>query len=184
MRKPTFLMSIVHHLRHDDPNYATESVALLNLVFQVWPPERGDEVDKIPIIEKARQRKSHHFVIFQEAEPVAIATLFVREIFTSRGSFPIGALGGVCVHPNYRGHSWGRDVVLAAFDFLPQLHVEASLFQTPVPDFYARLGSRLITNRFNNGLDPNDPFHDPYKMIFPSTFDWPDGDIDLNGPGY
>ncbi|RYG64897.1 GNAT family N-acetyltransferase [bacterium] len=177
-------MPTIHHLRYDDPDYAAKSVSQLNLVFQVWPPKDGDEVDVPTIIEKARERKCHHFTIVKDEETLAIATLFVREIFTARGSLPVGALAGVCVHPNYRGHGWGRDVVLAAFDFLPRLEVEVSLFQTGVPDFYARLGARLVFNRFHNGSNPRDPFHDAHKMIFPTSFDWPDGDIDLGGPGY
>ncbi|BCM90931.1 hypothetical protein IAD21_02794 [Abditibacteriota bacterium] len=177
-------MSTVQHLRFDDPDYAAKSVALLELVFQVWPPDNKEEVDKTTIIEKARQRRCHHFVIFQEAKPLAIATLSIREIFTARGPLRVGALAGVCVHPDYRGRGWGRDVVRAAFNFLPQLSVEVSLFQTPVPDFYARLGARLVSNRFYNGSNPDDPFHDPHKMIFPAEFDWPEGDIDLGGPGY
>jgi predicted N-acetyltransferase YhbS len=155
-------MFTVHHLRYDDPDYAAKSIPQLNLVFQVWPP--NEEVDKSVIIEKARQRKCHHFTIVKGDETLAIATLFVREVFTTRGPLPVGALAGVCVHPDYRGHGWGRDVVRAAFDFLPELGVEVSLFQTGVPDFYARLGARLVFNRFHNGPNPHDPFHQVHSI--------------------
>lgn len=171
-------MTPIHHIRPTDSDYSTRLVAPLRLINLIWPlPEPRD-------IEKWRLRGTHHFVIYSEAEPLAHAGIFVREVFTARGTIPVGALGGVCVHPDYRGRGWGRDVAQAAFDFLPQLGVEVSLFQTPVPDFYARLGARLVSNRFHNGSNPADPFMDVYKMILPASFDWPEGDIDINGPGY
>ena len=172
-------MSSVQIVRPDDPDRAS---AVLGLMRQVW--EMEDPATDADTIKRWQLSNTHHFVICEADEPLAHAGLFVREIFTTRGSLFIGALGGVCVHPRYRGRGWGRDVACAAFDFLPQLCVSVSLFQTPVPDFYSRLGARLVTNRFYNGSDVNDPFLESDKMIFPATFDWPEGDIDLGGPGY
>ena len=50
-----------------------------------------------------------------------------------------------------------------------------------------RLGARVVTNRFVNSLaaDPGArPFWDPVTMVYPRSFDWPEGTIDLQGPGY
>jgi len=61
-----------------------------------------------------------------------------------------------------------------------------SLFQTCVPSFYERLGARVITNRIVNslGADPEArPFWDPTIMVYPKTYDWPEGTIDLLGRG-
>jgi hypothetical protein len=59
-----------------------------------------------------------------------------------------------------------------------------SLFQTGVPEFYEAMGARLVTNRFVNGESQENPFWDTCEMIYPATAGWPDGPIDLNGPGY
>jgi predicted N-acetyltransferase YhbS len=110
--------------------------------------------------------------------------MFRREIFTTRGPLIVGALAAVCVHPGFRGRGWGADVVRAAWKYLPDIGAEASLFQTGVPEFYEKLGARLIHNRFVDVSGPTRPFWDKCAMVYPATFAWPDGDIDLNGPGY
>lgn len=176
-------MPSVQIIRSDAPDYPAKARACLRLIRQIWPSDESPDADA-ETIERWQLGNYHHFVIWEGEEALAHAGLFVREILTERGSLPVGALGGVCVHPDYRGHGWGRDVTRAAFDFLPRLGVSVSLFQTPVPDFYARLGARLVSNRFHNGPDEKDPFIDIHKMIFPAAVDWPSGDIDINGPGY
>jgi hypothetical protein len=63
-----------------------------------------------------------------------------------------------------------------------------ALFQTAVPDFYTRLGSRSVSNRFVNSRNSEDPeanpWWDPNIMIYPADAAWPMGTIDLNGSGY
>ncbi|MCP4774691.1 MAG: hypothetical protein GY880_10660 [Planctomycetaceae bacterium] len=65
---------------------------------------------------------------------------------------------------------------------------EVSLFQTPVPGFYQKLNSRLVTNRFVNRRNVDDPEANPWRddqiMIYPSEFAWPEGTVDLNGCDY
>ena len=63
-----------------------------------------------------------------------------------------------------------------------------SLFQTPKPGFYEKLGARKVNNRFVNSKNEQDPEADPWPaehvMIYPTPYPWPEGVIDLNGPGY
>lgn len=119
---------------------------------------------------------------------MAYARLFPRVITSLQGPLAVSALAAVCVHPDYRGRSWGAAVVRAAFDFLPEMATQIALFQTGVPQFYEKLGARRITNRFYDGTRADslvrNPWWDDYVMIYPATFPFADGDIDLGGAGY
>ena len=167
------------------------SPALASSIFalgnQIWPPAADAPPDFEQAIERWRTQSCAHFVIVDDEDEnlvLAKARIFSREISTAQGPLQVGALASVCVHPNYRGRGWGADVVRAAFAYLPEMNVEVALFQTGVPQFYEKLGCRLVENRFHNGGDYNDAFWDDYTMIYPANFAWPAGEIDLNGPGY
>jgi ribosomal protein S18 acetylase RimI-like enzyme len=155
------------------------------LANAIWPPKSGNNAPTLgQTLERWQQQQSTHFLIVSGEEVFAHALIFPRTIFSVRGPLTIGALATVCVHPDYRGRGWGADVVRAVFAYLPYLGAEVALFQTGVPLFYEKLGARLVTNCFVNGDNLKNPFWDPYKMIYPATFDWPDEKIDLNGRGY
>ncbi|MBC8101045.1 MAG: GNAT family N-acetyltransferase [Cytophagales bacterium] len=179
---------IVQIIRPQDGLPRATGASLHALANAIWPPEPGKSV---PTLDEAlaawKQQESVHFVIGDDDTVLAHALIFRREVSTLQGALMVGALATVCVHPGHRGQGWGADVVRAAFDYLPRLGAEVSLFQTGVPRFYEKLGARLVTNRFVNGKNPDDlnnPFWDTCEMIYPAAFDWPDGQIDLNGPGY
>lgn len=178
-------MKTVQIIRLQTPLSSDKTAAILALTQQIWPPAPDAP---LPDIDQTRERwraqLSAHFVIEDENSVLAHARIFPREIITTQGPLLIGALASVCVHPDYRGRGWGADVVRAAFDYLPEMNVEVALFQTGVPQFYEKLGSRLIDNRFHNNGDYDDVFWDDYAMIYPANFAWPDGEIDLNGSGY
>ncbi len=158
--------------------------AIFETANAIWPPEAGaPSLDET--LARWRAQNSVHFVIGDRENPVlAHALLFRREIRAPNGVLPIGALATVFVHPDYRGRGWGEAAVRAAFNFLPELGAQVSLFQTGVPHFYEKLGARTVSNRFFNGENPENPFWDSCEMIYPASFAWPDGAIDLNGPGY
>ena len=64
-----------------------------------------------------------------------------------------------------------------------------SLFQTShkVRPFYEKLGATLVTNRIVDSLgdDPMaSPFWDEVALRYPKDRPWPEGEIDLRGPGY
>ena len=170
--------------RARDKEFAEISASILDLTTLVWPPAAGDAPDSQATLARWRDDQTAHFVIRDQNRVLAHALIFNREIFTAQGPMNVGALAAVCVHPDFRGRGWGESVVRAAFDFLPELGAEVSLFQTGVPSFYEKLGGRLVLNRFFNGDHPDNPFWDVCEMIYPASFPWPDGDIDLNGPGY
>ena len=175
-------------LRPQTPLSRSLTASLFALNQQVWPPAADvPPPDLDHVMERWRAQSCAHFVIVDEESEnyvLAHSRIFRREISTERVPRSVGALASVCVHPDYRGRGWGADVVRAAFDYLPEMNVEVALFQTAVPQFYEKLGCRIIDNRFHNHGDYDDVFWDDYKMIYPASFAWPDGEIDLNGPGY
>ena len=53
--------------------------------------------------------------------------------------------------------------------------------------FYEKLGASTIDNPIINSLADDrhaSPFWDRVIMRYPSTGTWPEGEIDLRGPGY
>jgi predicted N-acetyltransferase YhbS len=172
-------------LRPEDGASLAQGAAIFDLIHTVWPPSGGETVPTVEAsVRSWKAEQSAHFIIEDRNLVVAHSRLFRREVLTSQGPLAVGALAQVCVHPNYRGRGWGEAVVRAAFDFLPELGARVSLFQTGVSSFYEKLGARVVTNRFLNGDNAANPFWDTCEMIFPTSFAWPEGPIDLNGPGY
>lgn len=166
------------------------AASIFALKSSIWPTSSLEE----SLTRWKSRHSTHCFLVGDETVAdvdqgmvLAHALIFKRELLTSHGPLPVGALASVCVHPDYRGYGWGAEVVRAAFSVMPELGVEVTLFQTGVPDFYRKLGARLIPNRFFNGQipgDQNNPFWEPHLMIYPAAFPWPEGDIDLNGEGF
>ncbi len=137
------------------------------------------------------------FVVFEGGRALAHALLFPREIQTSAGPLRVGALAAVCSDPDHRGRGLGRDVARAAFKRVDDGAHPVSLFQTGIPDFYARLGARPVENKFiNSRWQPpregessghgtrDNPWWNPHIMIYPAPYPWPEGEVDLLGPGY
>lgn len=130
-----------------------------------------------------------HFVE-RSGRLVAASQTFTREIrFEDSGqSLTVLALAGVCSHPESRGLGLGAQVVKSAFARLGAEAIELSLFQTGVPNFYRKLGSRVVENAFFNSLSEVDvnasPWWDERVMIHPASARWPHGRVDLRGPGY
>jgi len=99
------------------------------------------------------------------------------------------ALAGVCSAPDRRGQGLGKAVVQASLGLVDGGVYQVSLFQTSrkVFPFYEKLGARLVTNRIVNSLAPDpaaNPFWDEVAMSYPASVPWPEGPIDLLGPGY
>ena len=83
----------------------------------------------------------------------------------------------------------GEKVVLAVFDLVDRRIFPYSLFQTSpeVRPFYEKLGAAVIENPIINSFSEDlhaSPFWDRVVMRYPKTGDWPDGEIDIRGPGY
>ena len=183
----TTMNSIQVFRPEDEIPYNTAS-SILALVAQVWPPDNGKAPDVNDAMARWKARGSYVLIIEDNNRVITHAQIFRREIKTAHGILPIGALAGVCVHPDQRGHGYGAQIVRGAFELLPEMTTQVSLYQTDVPEFYEKLGARRVTNPFIDGTRADDgrenPFWAAYTMIYPAVFEWPEGEIDLNGPGY
>jgi predicted N-acetyltransferase YhbS len=181
-------MNAIQIFRTEDEVPYETVASIIALVSQVWPPADGKQPTVEEVIARCKGRGSLIIVMQEKGAVIAHAQIFRREIKTEHGTLPIGALAGVCVHPDQRGHGYGAEVVRHAFQVLPELGVEVSLYQTDVPEFYEKLGARRVTNQFFDGTRTDggreNPFWGAYEMIYPASFSWPEGEIDLNGPGY
>lgn len=137
------------------------------------------------------------FIALREGRVLAHALIFPREIATARGRLRVMALAAVLSDPAHRGEGWGKAVTQAAFAEVDRGRFPVSLFQTGLPEFYAKLGARLVTNRFINSChvppppgargthgSADEPWWNPHVMIYPAAFAWPEGTIDLLGPGF
>jgi predicted N-acetyltransferase YhbS len=120
---------------------------------------------------------------------IAHASAIPRTIGTSEGDLTVAALALVATDPDYRGKNLGQAVVRAIFDLVDHGPFEHSLFQTShqVRPFYEKLGAGLVTNPIVDSLaaDPSvNPFWDEVVMRYPAVKHWPEGEIDLRGPGF
>lgn len=165
---------------------------LLLLQDRVWP--KPEEIAR-PIEARIDSYYAHTpgnyeiLLIESGGELLAHAEIFPRTVRTSNGEMEVMALASVCTPPDRRGEGYGRRIVRKALEQVDNGRFSVSLFQTGVPEFYAKLGAREVFNTFINskGLDGVDhaPWWNPHRMIYPAHFaGWPDGGIDLLGPGY
>ena len=174
-----------------------EIVAVVSLVNSVWPhPEKTLEelVQGFkPAYERyfAPYRMSRppiRFMAWRDGRLAGHAFTFERPMSIDGVETPVMALAQVCVEPQFRGNGLGARLVRSAFQRLPGEEFRLSIFQTTVPGFYEKLGARTVENRFINSRNPDDsdarPWKDGVIMIYPKGYAWPDGSIDLNGPGY
>jgi predicted N-acetyltransferase YhbS len=143
-----------------------------------WRAYRGPE-----------EQHPRSFVVREGDRVIAHASFDPRTISTRNGELTVLALARVCSDPAVRGRKLGQAVVQAAFEPVDQGAFPFSLFQTTdeVMPFYERLGAVRIHNRFKNSLaeDPSaDPWWNPVIMRYPNDLGWPDGEIDLLGPGW
>ncbi len=162
-----------------------ETVELKN---RVWPS--NDDLNTLcnRFLDRNRTRPDRQTIVAWEDEVlVAHAEVFSRDIECEGKPFKIGCLSSVCVSPDRRKQDFGKAVVQEAFRLIDTNEYEVFLFQTTVPEFYQKLGARIVENKFINKLadDPSkNPWRDSSIMIYPSSYDWPVGIIDLNGEGY
>ena len=167
---------------------------IVSLLNSVWPYTNKNltEVVKDRILEIKKwideNTFSTHFVIWEDKKAIAHAKIFPREIHTKNGSIKVAALASVCVDPNFRKKGLGAIATKSVFNFVKQSSFPVSLFQTGIPDFYKKLGSKIAHNKFINSKNEKEPMKNPFwdkcVMIYPSEYNWPKGVIDLNGPGY
>ena len=169
-------------------------IAIITLLNSVWPYKdktisevTNNWISEITQSEEAENYNTH-FVIWVTITAIAHAKIFSLEIYTKNGSIKIAALASVCVSPNYRNKGLGEIVTKSAFDYAKQSSFPASLFQTAIPEFYKKLGSKMVNNKFINSKNEKDPQKNPFWdkciMIYPAEYNWSESIIDLNGQGY
>jgi predicted N-acetyltransferase YhbS len=192
-------------MKHDVSTYLdanlteAQALAIVTLVNSVWPtPDkaltelvqelRGSGREMAAIGSEKTSEARLHFVVWEEDRAIAHAVTFPREISTPRAALSAMGLASVCVDPDRRGQGLGAAVARSAFQLVDGGSFPLSLFQTGVPGFYIKLGARTVTNRFVNSANAADPERNPwwekYVMIYPAHYAWPEGTVDLNGPGY
>ena len=135
---------------------------------------------------------------------VALARTFHRTIECGppdcRTQRLVRALAHVFAAPDRRGRGLGRMVVQAAFSSgnREDTAVDAPcplLFQSNESAFYEKMGAAVmprdrypVINSMGTGSDAKrrSGFWDDFTMVFPveAANSWPDGSIDLLGPGY
>jgi predicted GNAT family N-acyltransferase len=166
------------------------------LMMEIWP-KPGRTVDTYAqsfLAQGAAYRgpDAQHprsYFVRENGHIIAHASANPRTISTSQGELTILALARVCTLPAVRGRKLGDLVVRAAFQLVDDGTFPFALFQTtePVKPFYERFGAVQIHNPFVNSLaeDPRAyPFWDKVIMRYPGGPSWPEGEIDLNGPGW
>lgn len=172
----------------------TQLSALVRLLYEVFvKDERTFEQVLESVKEEMAQRigtpgEATSLIIWENGRPIAHAGYFRREIFTEAGTLPVGALWGVCVAESHRGQGLGAQIVRAYLNLIDQGEYPVGLWQTGKPDFYRKLGARVVHNLYINSQDPENPQANPWGaeeiMIYPAEYPWPEGVIDLNGPAY
>ena len=172
---------------------STEDFAAVEALSDVvYPPEVMAEVHipasaPPPHLEWPAERAARVFILRHDGQIVATSWFFPRRIHTSRGPLDVLALAGVKTRPEFRGRGLGRRIVRAALEYVDRGTFPVSLFQTNVPEFYEKLNARRVENPFTNRLaaDPAaTPWWDRFVMIYPARYPWPEGPIELQGPGW
>mmetsp|Transcript_28389 Transcript_28389/g.33615 ORF Transcript_28389/g.33615 Transcript_28389/m.33615 type:complete len:211 (+) Transcript_28389:15-647(+) len=129
---------------------------------------------------------------------VAAARTFSRMMLLSDGTKrSIFGLAHVASHPEKRGLGLGKTLVQAALCRINDSNLKEEeacfLFQSSSPDFYTKLGARVLPSEeyhcinstgFGSDAKRIAGFWDPAILIYPSNSEIPKGDIDLLGPGY
>ncbi len=181
----------------DARNYTlADAQAIGELLSEVWPnPSKSAEYRRQQLLSVGQNysgpdaQAPRSFVIREDGRLIAHAAVVPRAIGTESGVMTIAGLAQVCVAPTQRGRGLGELVVKPVFALVDAGDFPFSLFQTSpeVRPFYAKLGACLVENDIINTLSEDlhvSPFWDKVVMRYPCSGSWPDGQIDLRGPGY
>ncbi len=173
-----------------------DAQAIGELLATVWPkPGKTAAVRARQMLELGQdyhgsdEQAPRSFVIREAGKVIAHSAILPRTIGTSTGELTIAGLARVCIDPQQRGHGLGEMITRAALKPIDDEQFLFALFQTSpeVRPFYEKLGCCAIENKIVNSLGDDmqaSPFWDRVVMIYPNDRKWPDGEIDLRGPGY
>ena len=173
----------------------SQALAIFRLIHATWPDE-GESPEDITnnwlagchYPSEDPRPDFFRYGIWDGDQVVAHASTFRREIVTAFGPITILALADVCVDIKRQGVGMGAAIARRAFEPVDSGSFPAALFQTDVPGFYDNLDCRSVSNPFMNSKHLEAPRKNPWcgehVMIYPADYDWPEGEIDLGGPGY
>ena len=162
---------------------------IINLTSSTCPDNvyKSSEEKKVAEFCARHSEKICH-CLHQDKELIGFAESFPITIKIVNKEVEVMGIGDVCVYPEFRGKGLGASIVKSAFARIDANQYPFCIFQTGVPRFYEKLGCKVIENKIinsNNQEDPNaNPFWEEYAMIYPATFLWSSGTIDLLRSGF
>ena len=174
----------------------SDARAIAELLVLVWPnPLKTVDVRQRRMLEMGRDYQGsdaqapRSFLIRENGKVIAHSAFIPRTIGTAEGELTIAGLARVATHPTARGRGLGALTVQPVFDLVDQGVFPFSLFQTSpeVKPFYEKLRCGVVENPIINSLADDEnhcPFWDRVVMRYPDGPGWPEGEIDLRGPGY
>ena len=161
------------------------ALEILRLQNSVWPSDEDVDSQCDRFLERSAIRPRQELIIAQDGESlIAGAEIFSRTIICQNQAYDVGCLAGVCVLPQRQGEGLGKAIVQKVFSLIDTREFQVFLFQTEIPQFYLKLGAQVIKNRFIDGQSTqpfDNPWWDDTVMIYPTSYNWPEGVIDLNG---
>lgn len=167
-----------------DLDYSTRRGCAL-LWQEVWPTDGGIDA-RLDQMDARHESQTAHRVhmLLVDGMVVAVARTFLHTVQLGQTPRLVLALASVCSSPHHRGQGFGDAVARVALKRCEELGLPA-LFQTGVPAFYERMGSRIIENEIITSAPNAEPFHEPWAMIHPGDAEWDDTQkIDLLAPGW
>ena len=172
------------------------ALEIAELLVRVWPnSEKTVAIRKQQLLELGQKYAPDEglapqsFLIRESGRLIAHSAVLPRSIGSTEGDLQIAGLTKVCTCPEHRGRGLGEEIVRPVFDLVDQGDFQFSLFQTTqkVRPFYEKLGACTVDNPIVNslGIDHQEsPFWDKVIMRYPKDRAWPQGEIDMRGPGY
>jgi GNAT superfamily N-acetyltransferase len=174
----------LHHAAFPKPGRSVEQV--LEKKRATWMGDEPGDLLPGPLVSDVLPWR---YAIFEDGQAIANAGCIVRTIGTSRGEMAVLGLLDVASHPQMRGKGYGTKAVQCVFDHVDRGEFEFCLFgTTEARPLYERMGAIVIENPIVNthGNDASfgPGFEGDYTMVYSAGADWPEGEIDLRGPGY
>ena len=168
---------------------SNQTIDILSLMNLTWP----DNDTKKSLVKKVEEFYDDDpekicYCLYQNKELIGYAESIPLTIQIGNNCLEVVGLGGLNVHPNWRGNGYGRVIVESVFTKIDNKEYPFCLFQTGIPQFYEKLGCKVIKNKFINSNNQEDPFANPlwdeYVMVYPASAQWPTGTADLCREGF
>lgn len=177
---------------HEHEMNIGQYLKIMRLENTIWPhPKKSVAELAEEALVFSRQQSDNwvrRYVVWEAGDAIAHARIFPRKIITPESELKIMALAGVCVNQKIQGKGLGKSLMESVFHDITLSPFPISLFQTDVPGFYEKLGAKIVSNPFINSQKIAEPDANPwwgeYVMVYPDLANFPEGEIDLNGPGY